>query len=73
VDGQRVAIGGKNYVPLSSLAPKVTYKFDEKEIALRMTADPGLLGTTTNYIGASQPPPGMTYLKKPGCFFKLRI
>jgi outer membrane usher protein len=69
VDGEHVIMDGKYYVPLSSLAPKITYTFDEKEIALRITADPTLLGTTTINVGGTNTPPGMTYLKSPGVFF----
>lgn len=67
VEGERVVIDGKPCVLLSSLAPKVTYIFDKKEIALRLTADPTLLGTTTMKISANQPH-GMTYLKSTSAF-----
>jgi outer membrane usher protein len=46
VAGQRVKIDAKEYVVLSSLAPAVTFQFDEPSLELRLSARPDLLPVT---------------------------
>jgi outer membrane usher protein len=45
--GTRQIIYGAEYVALSSLAPDMTFQIDEANLALRVTADPKFLPTTS--------------------------
>lgn len=42
--GSREKIGGDSYVLLSTLAPEITFSIDEKDLSLRLTAPPSMLG-----------------------------
>ena len=44
VAGRRENIRGDEYVLLNSLAPQVTFKIDERDLALSLTVQPSLLG-----------------------------
>ena len=46
VAGQREKIDGKEYVALGSLAPAITFQFDEPSLELRLSARPDLLPVT---------------------------
>src|SRR6266851_4649026 len=67
VGGKRESIAGKAYVPLSSLAPEVSYSFDINELAVRLTVDPRLLGVSELAIRDIRPA-GITYLANPSVF-----
>jgi outer membrane usher protein FimD/PapC len=42
-EGVEVEVEGEEYIPLDSLSPGVSFEIDEKESALRITAEPKLL------------------------------
>ena len=65
--GAATAIGGKQFVSLSSLTPAVAYRFDEAKLALRVSIDPSLLGTTTVRLRKTQPA-DLTYMSSPSVF-----
>lgn len=58
--GNRETIFGETYVSLRSLGPDVQYESDEKELAVRLTAQPALLGTTSVDLYYPRPP-GIIY------------
>jgi outer membrane usher protein len=53
--GKRETIEGENYVSLSSLAPKFTYKLDEKALTLQITAPSNQLGSTVRNFRTGRP------------------
>jgi outer membrane usher protein len=53
--GMRLQTGSDEAVSLASLAPRVTFAVDERELTLSMTADPALLGATTADFGSGAP------------------
>jgi outer membrane usher protein len=55
-------------VSLTSLAPLVTFRLDEDQIALRLSADPSLLSATTFAISNPRPP-GWQVRSNPAAFF----
>ena len=56
VAGQREKIDGKEYVALGSLAPAITFQFDEPSLELRLTARPELLPVTQVDLSPSPRP-----------------
>jgi outer membrane usher protein len=58
--GRRENINGQDYVSLSSLAPAVTSDMDEKELLLRLTAQPDFLGEKVFNLHTGAPV-GITY------------
>ncbi len=55
VAGRRETLDGQEFVSLRSLAPAVTFVFDEQTLRLTITADPALLGTTVYDLRGDQP------------------
>ncbi|HEY8322400.1 MAG TPA: fimbria/pilus outer membrane usher protein [Candidatus Baltobacteraceae bacterium] len=53
--GTRSTIYGQAYVSLASLAPDVTFKFDQDALALDVTVQAGLLPRSTYDLGAGRP------------------
>ena len=53
--GQRVTVGGTEFVSLRSLAPGVTFAVDEIELRLTLTASPELLGQTVRDLWSGAP------------------
>jgi outer membrane usher protein len=45
--GDRETIGGRLHVSLLSLSPDIRFTLDEREVTLRLTVSPALLGSTT--------------------------
>lgn len=66
--GKRETARGEIYVSLSSLAPDVAFEMDEKALALRLTAQPALLGSTVLDLRQGRPP-GMIYAQDASGFF----
>jgi outer membrane usher protein len=54
--GTRESIGDTAFVSLASLAPDVTYQFDERALSLHLTAVPHLLETVVRDLAAGRPP-----------------
>jgi outer membrane usher protein len=53
--GQRTVIDQREYVSLSSLAPAVTYSFNQAELVLDLEARAEVLGQKTVDVGSSRP------------------
>jgi len=53
-EGEREPIGAQEFVSLSSLAPTVSFRVDERDLRLHITADPSILGEQVHdlYFGA---------------------
>ncbi|WP_292789832.1 fimbria/pilus outer membrane usher protein [Nostoc sp. NMS7] len=66
--GIRETINNEIYVSLVSLAPNVSYEYDENNLALRITAQPQLLGSTSVNLG-QEPPKNIVYSKDTSAFF----
>ncbi len=65
--GAREYIRGDDYVPLNSLAPQVSFKLDERDLTLSLTAEPSLLGYNRVSIQPNKPP-DMVYSEDPSGF-----
>lgn len=65
--GQTRVEGGETFVSLASLAPEVSWKFDESELRLDLTVDPALLPTVRREIRAGRPA-DMVYSSDPSAF-----
>ncbi len=72
VPGRAETIDGVSYVSLGALAPKVTYVFDEAEVALRLTVDPSLLSGSTVNLGRNRPK-DMVYMSVPSAFLNYAV
>jgi outer membrane usher protein len=70
--GTRKTLSGKEYVLLSSLAPAITFQVDEAQLALRLTADPKYLPTTSLNLQQARPQ-GMVYRKDTSAFFNYSV
>jgi outer membrane usher protein len=55
VAGTRETVAGVVHVSLASLAPAITFEMDERALALRLTAEPGLLPATVQDFLQSRP------------------
>jgi outer membrane usher protein len=66
--GSRETINNETYVSLVSLAPQVSYIFDEKALTLKITAQPELLKTNSFNLGR-QSPKNITYNQDTSVFF----
>jgi outer membrane usher protein len=53
--GERVEIGGASVVSLSSLAPNISFRLDESELRLYITANPDLLGPQVHNLFTGAP------------------
>jgi len=53
--GSRESIGGETLVSLASLAPGVTFDFDERALALRISAQPELLDSVVRNLASGRP------------------
>src|SRR4029077_360666 len=54
--GRRENISGDDYVLLGSLAPQISFKLDERDLTLSLTAQPSLLGYNLLEIEPNKPP-----------------
>lgn len=66
--GSRETINNETYVSLVSLAPQVSYTFDEKALTLKITAQPELLKSNSFNLGR-QSPKNITYNQDTSIFF----
>lgn len=67
VAGHHEQIRGEDFVMLSSLAPAITYQFDDTALVLLLTAKPDLLGETRVNLGSVKPA-GINYADRPSAF-----
>ncbi|MEH2244837.1 fimbria/pilus outer membrane usher protein [Nostoc sp.] len=65
--GIQETINNEIYVSLASLAPNVSYKYDENSLTLSITAQPQLLGSTSVNLG-NEPPKNIVYSKDTSAF-----
>ncbi len=65
--GLRETVSGEVYVSLVSLGPDVVFELDEQALALRLTVQPALLGSTVLDL-RSGPPPGLVHRQDPSAF-----
>jgi outer membrane usher protein len=68
LSGIQESINNENYISLASLAPGVSYEFDEKALTLRIIAQPQFLGSTSVNLG-NQPSKKIVYSKDTSAFF----
>jgi outer membrane usher protein len=66
--GRREARDGQAWVSLASLAPAVTFRFDEKRLTLALTASVDALGTSTVLNLGPGAPAGLTFRRDPAAF-----
>ena len=59
--GPRETIGGTSFVPLSQLAPAISYKFDDAQLVLRLTVNPQALITNNLDLATAARPPDLIY------------
>jgi outer membrane usher protein len=71
--GQRERIDGKEYVALRSLAPAVTFQFDEPSLELRLSARADLLPLTHVDLSPSPRPQGMVMRSDTSAFANYAI
>lgn len=55
VEGKKETVGGTVFVALSSLAPNITYSYDEAQLVLRLTVKPALLKITKFNLLKTEP------------------
>ena len=53
--GKRESIGGETFVSLASLAPGITFEFDERALAVRLSAQPELLDSVERNLASGRP------------------
>jgi outer membrane usher protein len=70
--GRRETIGGEEFVSLSSLAPLVTFRTDEADLSLTITADPQLLAATVRDLQQGAPA-GLTHSSAPSGFLNYAL
>ena len=66
--GPRETIDGTSFVPLSSLAPAITYQFDETNLVLNLTVKPQSLATNSVDLSASSRPADFAYRQASSAF-----
>jgi len=71
-EGTRERIGKDTYLALSSLAPTVTYVFDEKALALRLVNRDTTLSKTTHDLSPTAPP-GTIYSQDTSFFLNYAV
>jgi outer membrane usher protein len=72
VSGARKEVDGVEFISLKSLAPFLTFKFDETSLALSVTSAPQLLPATRLNVEIG-PPPGIVYSKDPSTFLNYSL
>jgi outer membrane usher protein len=68
IGGTPETIAGKPYLALATLAPRVTYVFDQDNLVLRLTVDPALLTPSRIDLQPQFAPPNLVYRSDPGGF-----
>ncbi len=69
IGGAREMHDGREYVSLRSLAPAITFLFDPQALAVRVTAKPEMLETTSIDLKPVQRPVGMVLRRDTSGFF----
>jgi outer membrane usher protein len=71
-EGSALTVGERTYLSLGSLAPAVTFELDERESALRLTADPGLLEKSVVDLSYARPS-DVFYTEDTAAFFNYSL
>jgi outer membrane usher protein len=70
--GTRQIASGEIHVSLASLSPGVTFEFDERALALRLTAEPSFLASRVLDLGVDRPP-GIVYRDDTSAFLNYAL
>ena len=70
--GERQTFYGRSFVRLASLAPKIVFEYDERELELRVTVVPDLLGATKVSL-QSAAPTGIVYSRATSGFLNYAV
>jgi outer membrane usher protein len=70
--GTRESVGGEAFVSLTSLAPQLTFVFDERELRLALTVDPEWLGRVERDLRQGAPD-GIVYRRAPSGFLNYAV
>jgi outer membrane usher protein len=68
-DGRREPLERRTFVSLRSLEPLARFELDERALALRITAQAALLGSSAFDLRAAARPPGLVVRSDPSGFF----
>jgi outer membrane usher protein len=71
--GPRETINGTAFVLLSSLAPELTYQFDETNLVLHLTVKPQALATNAVDLSTTAPPPDLVYSETTSAFLNYAL
>jgi len=71
-EGRQEIILGENYVLLSSLAPQLLFKVDDRSLSLNLTVQPSILGFH-RFDDQTSKPRGMLYAENPSSFFNYSV
>lgn len=66
--GPRATIDGTIFVPLSSLAPSIAYRFDDRNLVLYLTVKPRALATNSVDLSTTSRPSDFVYRQAPSLF-----
>jgi len=72
IEGRQEAIRGETYVLLSSVAPQLSFKLDERNLTLNLLAQPAILGFHQFNIQANRPR-GLVYSENPSSFVNYSV
>ena len=71
-EGRQEIILGENYVLLSSLAPQLLFKVDDRNLSLNLTVQPSILGFH-RFDDQTNKPRGLLYAENPSSFFNYSV
>ena len=72
IEGRQETVLGETYVSLSSLAPQLLFKVDDRNLSINLTAQPAMLGFHL-FDNQSNKPRGMLYAETPSSFFNYSV
>jgi outer membrane usher protein len=72
IEGSRETIRGETYILLSSLAPQVLFKVDDRNLSLNLTVRPAILGLH-RFDNQTNRPPGLLYSENPSSFINYSV
>ena len=72
IEGHQEILLGESYVSLSSLAPQLLFKVDDRNLSLNLTAQPSVLGFH-RFDDQTNRPRGLLYTENPSSFFNYSL
>jgi outer membrane usher protein len=72
IEGRQETIRGETYVLLSSLAPQLLFKVDDRNLSLNLTVQPAILGFH-RFDSQANRPPGLLYTENPSSFLNYSV